>query len=859
MDVEIVGRMLSTLPADDDHPYRTGAVAAADDRVARPTTSTSSRARCPADLDGVYLRNTENPVHPSLEALPPVRRRRHGPRRRLPRRQGLLPQPVRAHRRASLAEQEAGQSLWAGLAEPPRRRLREDGWGARGRMKDASRTDVVVHRGTALTSFYQCGDLYRLDPMSAETLGKATWNGRFPFDWGVSAHPKVDDRTGELLFFNYSKEAPYMHYGVVDEADDLVHYVDVPLPGPRLPHDMAFTENYAILNDFPLFWEPEALAKGAHVARFHRDMPTRFAVIPRRGQTSDIRWFEADPTYVLHFVNAYEDGDEIVLDGFFQGDPEPPDNGMGNRWERAFRFLALDRMQARLHRWRLNLRTGLVKEEQLSDSITEFGMMNGALRGREVPLRLRGDRQARAGSSSTASSSTTSRPGTEERYSFGDGVFGSETAMAPRVGSAGEDDGYLVTLDDRHERRRFVLPRVRRRTGLRRAGLPAPAARADLERHPLDVGARMPSCGDGARRRRQRMRSLSEPVVDDVGPGSVPTALEPGSTNAIGRMLGLLGDEWTLLILQRALRGTTRYGQFLDEVAISNAVLSARLATMEREGLLRRVVYQERPVRAEYVLTARGRGSLARHDRDLGLGASMGPAACRRRSPRCGTGLCGQDFAPVLTCTDVSRGRPLRRRARRVGAERVMGAVRAGVDDPTPVRPARRPVHRGPLPGDDVHLRQPVVLGPHRRLPAGAHALRRLRGRPGRAAESRRRTVAGLLRHRRARGPGTSRTGTRAGGRSTTSPRRDTPSTPSSRWPSTGRSTGMPPRRGRRSSSSTCRAGRRSPSRSPATSARPTSTAATSRSSRGRPVERTGRGASPPPPTTRPPPPAGHG
>ena len=54
---------------------------------------------------------------------------------------------------------------------------------------------------------------------------------------------------------------------------------------------------------------------------------------------------------------------------------------MGNRWERAFRFLALDRMQARLHRWRLDLRTGLVTEEPLSDSITEFGMMNGAYAG----------------------------------------------------------------------------------------------------------------------------------------------------------------------------------------------------------------------------------------------------------------------------------------------------------------------------------------------------------------------------------------------------------------------------------------------------------------------------------------------
>jgi carotenoid cleavage dioxygenase len=36
--------------------------------------------------------------------------------------------------------------------------------------------------------------------------------------------------------------------------------------------------------------------------------------------------------------------------------------------------------------------------------------------------------------------------GAEERYAFEDGVYGSETAMAPRVGGTGEDDGYLVTL-----------------------------------------------------------------------------------------------------------------------------------------------------------------------------------------------------------------------------------------------------------------------------------------------------------------------------------------------------------------------------------------------------------------------------
>lgn len=443
MDVEIVARLLSTLPEDDEHPYRSGPW--------RPQTA-EWRAddlevvagEIPADLDGVYLRNTENPLHPALKNYHPfdgdgmvhVVGFRDGSafyRNRFVRTDGLL------------AEAEAGGPLWAGLAEQPSWAPREDGWGARGRMKDSSSTDVVVHRGKALTSFYQCGDLYRLDPYSAETLGKQTWGGRFPAEWGVSAHPKVDDRTGELLFFNYGKQAPYMHYGVVDAADRLVHYVDIPLPGPRLPHDMAFTENYAILNDLPLFWIPEALEKGMHIPHWHRDLPARFGVIPRRGRTEDIRWFEAESTYVLHFTNAYEDGDEIVLDGFFQGDPEPADNGMGNKWERAFRFLALDRMQARLHRWRLDLRTGQVREERLSESITEFGMINAGHAG--LPYRYA---WAATGKPSWFLFDGLVRhdlhTGAEERLSFGEGVYGSETAMAPRVGSAGEDDGYLVTI-----------------------------------------------------------------------------------------------------------------------------------------------------------------------------------------------------------------------------------------------------------------------------------------------------------------------------------------------------------------------------------------------------------------------------
>ena len=332
MDVEVVGKFLSTLPEDDDHPYRTGPW--------RPQTSewdaddlVAVEGEIPRDLDGVYLRNTENPLHPALKTYHPFdgdgmlhivgfRDGKAFYRNRFVRTDGFL------------AENEAGEPLWPGLAEPVQLAKRDGGCGARTRMKDASSTDVIVHRGIALTSFYQCGDLYRVDPFSANTLGKESWNGHFPFDWGVSAHPKVDPKSGELLFFNYSKQAPYMHYGVVDESNELAHYIDIPLPGPRLPHDMAFTENYVILNDFPLFWDPSLLEHDVHLPRFYPDMPSRFAVVPRRGGSNDIRWFEADPTFVLHFTNAYEDGDEIVLDGFFEGAPQPLDTG-GNKCGQA--------------------------------------------------------------------------------------------------------------------------------------------------------------------------------------------------------------------------------------------------------------------------------------------------------------------------------------------------------------------------------------------------------------------------------------------------------------------------------------------------------------------------------------------
>ena len=432
------------------HPYMTGAWTPLHEEVDLPDPELLE-GRIPEDIEGVYLRNTENPVHEPLGRYHPFDG--DGMIHRMVFRGGRASYANRFVRtRGFRAEQEAGGSLWGGLADPVQLAKRP-GFGAHGALKDSSSTDIVVHAGTALSTFYQCGEGYRLDPVTLETLGVEGWT---PID-GISAHPKVDEHTGELMFFNYSKHAPYLHYGLVGPDNRLKVLQPIDIPGPRLPHDMAFTERFVILNDLPVFWDADLLARDIHAVRLHEGLPSRFAILPREG--GEPRWFEAAPTYVLHWLNAYEDGDEVVLDGYFQDEPMPPPRadappGFGHM------MAYLDEMSFRphLHRWRFNLRDGSTREERLDPRIMEFGMINGRYAGRRHRYAY----------------STLPEPGwflfngfvksdletgASWEYRLPAGVFASEAPFAPRRGATAEDDGYLVSflIDENRQASECVL------------------------------------------------------------------------------------------------------------------------------------------------------------------------------------------------------------------------------------------------------------------------------------------------------------------------------------------------------------------------------------------------------------------
>lgn len=416
-----------------DHPYLSGAFApVAEERTADRLEVLAGQV--PADLSGVMVRNGPNP------RFPPIGRYHwfdgdgmlHAVR---------FDRGVASYRNRFVAtehlarEQEAGRALWTGLMEPFTGNPRGAPY------KDTANTDVVYQGGKLYALWYICGRPYQIDLESLATVGASDFGSGAPLR--ISAHAKVDVHTDELLFFDYGPAPPFLRYGVVDPAGRLERHVEIALPGPRLPHDMAITEHFSILMDLPVFYSARAAAEARWAVDFHRELPARFAILPRHGTADDVRWFEAEPCYIYHSVNAWEEGRTIVLTACRVADPLPAVDPRDGEWARMMANL---RLSARLHRWRFDLDSGTTREEPLDDRDSEFPTVDARRLGRpgrssyqqllaDTPT-LRFDGLARYDLAT----------GSRQSMSYGAGRSGSEAPFAPRDGSTGEDDGYLVTF-----------------------------------------------------------------------------------------------------------------------------------------------------------------------------------------------------------------------------------------------------------------------------------------------------------------------------------------------------------------------------------------------------------------------------
>ncbi|MEO1014378.1 MAG: carotenoid oxygenase family protein [Pseudomonadota bacterium] len=313
--------------------------------------------------------------------------------------------------------------------------------------RDTANTDVIVHNGRLLALWYISGRPVAVDPMTLETIAVEDFGGALPKN--VSAHSKTCPRTGELIFFDYALYEPTMWLGAVSPENELTHFKAIDLPGPRLPHDMGLTENYAILHDLPVVFTDQGLRNRMwhiHVA----DLPTRFGVTPRPKDGEGFgatRWFDFPTCYVYHVINAWEEGDEVVMAACKMVDNGLAPNPDYGPYAPMVDVLAL---RAQPFLWRMNMKTGEGREEQLDDALSEFPAVNLGRTGSRTRWSyhvVMDDCDLQRFSALRKYDLSTGR---YVQHEFEPGVFGSEPAYAPRdvnaIGADAEDDGYVVTL-----------------------------------------------------------------------------------------------------------------------------------------------------------------------------------------------------------------------------------------------------------------------------------------------------------------------------------------------------------------------------------------------------------------------------
>lgn len=78
-------------------------------------------------------------------------------------------------------------------------------------------------------------------------------------------------------------------------------------------------------------------------------------------------------------------------------------------------------------------------------------------------------------------------------------------------------------------------------------------------------------------------------------------------TCGVVKTLKIIGSKWTVLILRDLFDGKRRFAELQRSLSgISPKTLSARLATLQKEGIIKRKVFAEVPLHVEYSLTPKG-------------------------------------------------------------------------------------------------------------------------------------------------------------------------------------------------------------------------------------------------------------
>lgn len=268
----------------------------------------------PADIDGLFVQAVPDQVYvPEVPVLWPMTTAAGGDGavRAFRIKDGCVDFRTRYVRTERfLLERQARRSLYGNYRDPY-----SDDPSVAGTSRTTANTAIYFHAGRMLAS-KEDGLPYEIDPVTLETRGVWDAHGDIT-SLTFTAHPKFDSDTGEMFGFGYAAKGETTRdiaYYVIDASGKVIHEAWFEAPYSAMIHDCALTKNFMLFPVMPITSDLDRLKAGGPHFVYDGDLPQVFGVIPRFGDASEVRWFQAPPAFPGHTINAYEEDGVIVFD-----------------------------------------------------------------------------------------------------------------------------------------------------------------------------------------------------------------------------------------------------------------------------------------------------------------------------------------------------------------------------------------------------------------------------------------------------------------------------------------------------------------------------------------------------------------
>lgn len=336
-----------------------------------------------------------------------------------------------------LAERAAGEALFGTFGNP----MTTDP-SVVGQDSGLANTNIVHHAGRLL-ALEEAHPPFEMSTEDLSSIGYHTFGDRMT-GGKMTAHPKIDPETGEMLFFGYSTGGYFtdrMTFHVIDAAGQVTRAETFTTPYSAMVHDFFVTRTHVIFPVLPLTGSLERAMKGQSPFAWEPDKPGWLGVLRRDAGIETLKWIEVPACYVFHVLNAHDDdGGNIVADvmkydaaplfPLADGTPGDPTEATSTLW-----------------RWTVNGPEGGFSERQLDDRPGEFPRIDD----RHAGLRHRHGwfgavEQRRSGDRGVWTEFVHVDLETERRSIWTDGpdTHLSEPVFVPASAASEEGDGWIL-------------------------------------------------------------------------------------------------------------------------------------------------------------------------------------------------------------------------------------------------------------------------------------------------------------------------------------------------------------------------------------------------------------------------------